>query len=68
MACQKLKSVSFRLKLESEEQEHQACVEAAERDEVRVEQLQEELHHERLSSKHVKEEHAHTQEVLDYII
>lgn len=56
---------SFRLKLECEEQEHQACVEAVEREQARVTQLQEELHHERLSSKNTQEEHAHTQEVLD---
>ncbi|XP_053085782.1 pericentrin isoform X3 [Pangasianodon hypophthalmus] len=54
----------LRLKVESEEQEHQACVEAAEREQTRVKQLQEELHHERLNSKHVQEEHAHTQESL----
>ncbi|TTH38804.1 Pericentrin [Bagarius yarrelli] len=54
----------LRLKLESEEQEHQACLEAAKRDEVRVKQLQEELHHERLSSKRAAEEHAHMQESL----
>ncbi|XP_058258622.1 pericentrin isoform X2 [Hemibagrus wyckioides] len=54
----------LRLKLESEEQEHQACVEAAEHEQTRVKQLQEELHQERTCSKHTQEEHAHTQESL----
>ncbi|XP_053540107.1 pericentrin isoform X5 [Ictalurus punctatus] len=54
----------LRLKLESVEQERQAFVEAVEREQARVKQLQEELHHERLSSKHTQEEHAHTQESL----
>ncbi|KAK3557026.1 hypothetical protein QTP70_022916, partial [Hemibagrus guttatus] len=54
----------LRLKLESEEQEHQACVEAAEREQARVKQIQEELHQERICSKHTQEEHAHTQESL----
>ncbi|XP_060774688.1 pericentrin isoform X2 [Neoarius graeffei] len=54
----------LRLKLECEEQEHQACVEAVEREQARVTQLQEELHHERLSSRNTQEEHAHTQESL----
>ncbi|XP_053494141.1 pericentrin isoform X2 [Ictalurus furcatus] len=54
----------LRLKLESVEQERQAFVEAVEREQARVKQLQEELHHERLSSKHTQEAHAHTQESL----
>ncbi|KAF4080235.1 hypothetical protein AMELA_G00168080 [Ameiurus melas] len=54
----------FRLTLESVEQEHQACVEAVEREQATVKQLREELHHERLRSKHTQEEHAHTQESL----
>lgn len=38
-------------------------MEAAEREQTRVKQLQEELHQERACSKHTQEEHAHTQEV-----
>lgn len=55
--------VLCRLNLESEEQEHRACVEAVQREQARVKQLQEELHQERLSSKHAQEEHVHVQEV-----
>ncbi|XP_062853797.1 pericentrin [Trichomycterus rosablanca] len=55
---------NLRLRLESEEQERQTCVEAVERERVRVKQLQEELHHERLSSLHKKEESAQAHESL----
>ncbi|KAL6455980.1 hypothetical protein MHYP_G00358310 [Metynnis hypsauchen] len=54
----------LRLKLENEEQEHQACVEAVEREQVRVKQLQEELLHERLNSQQTLEQNAQTQESL----
>ncbi|XP_017559158.2 pericentrin isoform X1 [Pygocentrus nattereri] len=54
----------LRLKLENEEQEHQACVEAVEREQVRVKQLQEELLQERLNSQQTLEENAQTQESL----
>ncbi|KAI4902380.1 hypothetical protein NFI96_018847, partial [Prochilodus magdalenae] len=54
----------LRLKLENEEQEHQACVEVVEREQARVKQLQEELHHERLNSQHVLEQNTQTQEAL----
>ncbi|KAL7890675.1 hypothetical protein AOLI_G00001510 [Acnodon oligacanthus] len=54
----------LRLKLENEEQEHQTCVEAVEREQVRVKQLQEELLHERLNSEQTVEQNAQTQESL----
>lgn len=38
-------------------------MEVAEREQARVKQLQEELHHERLGSKRMQEERAQTEEV-----
>uniref|UniRef100_W5KBH1 Pericentrin n=1 Tax=Astyanax mexicanus TaxID=7994 RepID=W5KBH1_ASTMX len=57
----------LRLKLENEEQEHQTCVEAVRREQVRVNQLQEELQHERLNSQCALEQNTHTQEVQHLI-
>lgn len=42
-------------------------MEAVEREQARVKQLQEEVHQERLRSKHTQEDHVHVQEVPIYL-
>lgn len=61
--CMSCLKIFHSLKLKNEEHERKACVEAVEREQVRVRQLQEELRHERLNSQQVVEQNTHTQEV-----
>ncbi|XP_077055534.1 pericentrin isoform X6 [Siphateles boraxobius] len=54
----------LRLKLENDEAEHQACLQAVEKEQARVQELQEDLQQQRLNSQQTIEQNHQTQESL----
>lgn len=55
---------ALRLKLENDEAEHQACLQAVKKEQARVQELQEDLQQQRLNSQQTIEQNHQTQEVI----
>lgn len=66
VVCRKLFVLFYflRLKLENDEAEHQAYQQAVEKEQARVQELQEDLQQQRLNSQQTIEQNHQTQEVI----
>lgn len=55
---------ALRLKLENDEAEHQACLQAVEKEQARVQELREDLQQQRLNNQQTIEQNRQNQEVM----